>query len=141
FVSMCKSLDRFEGNSSLATWLHRIVVNNCRMRLRSRSRRKSSSIDELESINGAGPWTEIPRDPLADDESQRKVRACIDKLPEEYRTVLVLRHIEEFDTEQTAAVLGLSLGAVKTRLHRARRALRVLLEPYVEEGIGSTVRL
>jgi RNA polymerase sigma-70 factor (ECF subfamily) len=143
FLSMCKSLDRFEGNSSLATWLHRIVVNNCLMKLRSKSRRKSYSIDELlptfdETGHHARPisaWAEISRDSLADDETRRQVRACIDELPEDYRTVLVLRDIEELDTEQTAAILGVNPGAVKTRLHRARQALRTLLEPHVERGM------
>jgi RNA polymerase sigma-70 factor (ECF subfamily) len=143
FLSMCKSLDRFEGNSTVATWLHRIVVNNCLMKLRSKSRRKSYSIDELlptfdDTGHHAKPisaWTETSRDCLADDEARRQVRACIDELPEDYRTVLVLRDIEEFDTEQTAAILGVNPGAVKTRLHRARQALRALLEPYVESGM------
>jgi RNA polymerase sigma-70 factor (ECF subfamily) len=142
FLSMFKSLDRFQGGSSLATWLHRIVVNNCLMKLRSKSRRKSYSIDELlptfdETGHHARPisaWAEISRDSLADDEARREVRACIDELPEDYRTVLVLRDIEELDTDQTAAIIGVSPGAVKTRLHRARQALRNLLEPYVEDG-------
>ena len=143
FLSMCKSLDRFEGNSSLATWLHRIVVNNCLMKLRSKSRRKSYSIDELlptfdDTGHHAKPisaWTETSRDSLAIDEARRQVRACIDDLPEDYRAVLLLRDIEEFDTEQTASILGVNPGAVKTRLHRARQALRTLLVPYMEQGV------
>jgi len=143
FLSMCKSLDRFEGNSSLATWLHRIVVNNCLMKLRSKSRRKSYSIDELlptfdDTGHHAKPisaWTETSRDSLAIDEARRQVRACIDDLPEDYRAVLLLRDIEEFDTEQTASILGVNPGAVKTRLHRARQALRTLLMPYMEQGV------
>jgi len=143
FLSMCKSLDRFEGNSSLATWLHRIVVNNCLMKLQSKSRRKSYSIDELlptfdDTGHHAKPisaWTETSRDSLAIDEARRQVRACIDELPEDYRAVLLLRDIEEFDTEQTASILGVNPGAVKTRLHRARQALRTLLVPYMEQGV------
>jgi len=64
------------------------------------------------------------------DETRAQVRACIDQLPDAYRTVLLLRDIEEFDTDQTAAILGIAAGAVKTRLHRARMALRSLLEPF-----------
>ena len=142
YLSMCRSMVRFEGNSSVATWLHRIVVNNCLMKLRSKSRRKSYSIDELllgfdDTGHRSKPisaWTESSRDSLADDEARRQVRTCIDKLPEDYRTVLVLRDIEDFDTEQTAAILGVNPGAVKTRLHRARQALRTLLVPYMERG-------
>jgi RNA polymerase sigma-70 factor (ECF subfamily) len=143
FLSMCKSLDRFEGNSTVATWLHRIVVNNCLMKLRSKSRRKSYSIDEfLPTFDDTGhhakpisAWTETSRDSLADDEARRQVRECIDELPEDYRAVLVLRDIEEFDTERTAAILGVNPGAVKTRLHRARQALRTLLAPYMDQGL------
>ncbi|MBI5863515.1 MAG: sigma-70 family RNA polymerase sigma factor, partial [Planctomycetes bacterium] len=58
-----------------------------------------------------------------------KVRACIDELPDSHRTVLLLRDIEELDTEETAERLGISPAAVKVRLHRARQALRTLLEP------------
>jgi RNA polymerase sigma-70 factor (ECF subfamily) len=68
---------------------------------------------------------------MASDETRSTVRACIDQLPEEYRTVLVLRDIEELDTDKTAAILGLNPGAVKTRLHRARQALRALLAPHM----------
>ena len=66
---------------------------------------------------------------LANAETKTQVRECINQLPEDYRTVLVMRDIEEFDTDQTAAILGLNPGAVKTRLHRARQALRALLDP------------
>jgi RNA polymerase sigma-70 factor, ECF subfamily len=142
FLSMCKSISRFEGNSSLATWLHRIVVNNCLMKLRSKSRQRSYTIDELlPTFDDTGhhtrqitAWAETSRDNLADEEARRQVRACIDELPDVYRTVLVLRDIEEFDTDQTAAILAINSGAVKTRLHRARQALRSLLAPYMERG-------
>ncbi len=64
-------------------------------------------------------------------EARAQVRDCIDRLPERYREVLVLRDIEELDPAQTAQYLGINPGAVKTRLHRARQALRTLLEPVV----------
>jgi RNA polymerase sigma-70 factor (ECF subfamily) len=147
FLAMCKSLNNFEGNSSLATWLHRIVVNNCLMKLRSKTRQKSYSIDQLlPSFDDTGhharpisAWTETSRDTLVDEEARRQVRACIDELPDDYRTVLVLRDIEEFDTDQTAAIIGINPGAVKTRLHRARLALRTLLVPYMEREKTETI--
>ena len=137
FLSAFKSLARFEGNSSLATWLHRIVVNTCLMKIRSKSRRKAYSIEELlPTFDDTGhhtqpvtPWSENAYQQLANAETKTQVRECINQLPEDYRTVLVMRDIEEFDTEQTAAILGLNPGAVKTRLHRARQALRALLDP------------
>jgi RNA polymerase sigma-70 factor (ECF subfamily) len=137
FLSAFKSLDRFEGNSSLGTWLHRIVVNTCLMKIRSKSRRKACSIQELlptfdetgHHTRSITPWSENAYQQLANAETRAQVRECINQLPEDYRTVLVMRDIEEFDTDQTAAILGLNPGAVKTRLHRARQALRTLLNP------------
>jgi RNA polymerase sigma-70 factor, ECF subfamily len=77
----------------------------------------------------AAPEPAVSR--LASDETRAQVRACIDRLPESYRTVLVLRDLEELDTDQTARALGTTRAVVKTRLHRARQALRTLLEPLV----------
>jgi RNA polymerase sigma-70 factor (ECF subfamily) len=142
FLAGFRSLDQFEGKSSLGTWLHRIVVNTCLMKLRSRSRRRDVPIDALlPAFDETGhharpvqPWQEQGLSRLARDETRAQVRACIDRLPEPYRTVLLLRDIEELDTEQTAQQLGVSHGAVKTRLHRARQALRTLLEPLVLDG-------
>ena len=69
-------------------------------------------------------------------ENCQLVRHCIDQLPETYRAILLLRDIEELSTEETAELLQLSVANVKTRLHRARLALRVLLEPFFQ-GSGS----
>ena len=137
FLAAFRSLDSFEGSAALGTWLHRIVVNNCLGRLRSRKRRPTVSLDRLlpafaEDGHHARPvrsWSGPADDPVVRDETRTQVRACIDQLPDAYRTVLLLRDIEEFDTDQTAAILGIAVGAVKTRLHRARMALRTLLEP------------
>ena len=139
FLAAFRSLDGFEGNSALGTWLHRIVVNVCLMRLRARSRSREVRIDDLlPTFDASGhhshpvrTWEDQGLARLSRDESRAQVRACIDRLPEPYREVLLLRDIEELDTEQTARHLGINPGAVKTRLHRARQALRTLLEPVV----------
>lgn len=141
FLSAFRSLERFEGNSSLGTWLHRIVVNTCLMKIRSKARRKTYSIEELlptfdetgHHAQPVAPWSENGYERMASTETKAQVRECINQLPEDYRTVLVMRDIEEFDTDQTAAILGLNPGAVKTRLHRARQALRTLLNPFMNE--------
>jgi RNA polymerase sigma-70 factor (ECF subfamily) len=137
FVSAFRGMGAFEASSSLATWLHRIVVNACLMKLRAKSRRRTAPLDDLlpafdETGHHAAPikpWTDEAYQRLASAETRAEVRACIDRLPDGYRTVLLLRDIDEFDTEQTANVLGISPAAVKTRLHRARQGLRTLLEP------------
>jgi RNA polymerase sigma-70 factor (ECF subfamily) len=139
FVAAFRSLHSFEGQSSLGTWLHRIVVNTCLMKLRSRSRKRDVPIDDLlPTFDETGyhsqpirPWGDQALARLTRAETCAQVRACIDELPEPYREVLLLRDIEELDTEQTAQHLGINPGAVKTRLHRARQALRTLLEPVV----------
>jgi RNA polymerase sigma-70 factor, ECF subfamily len=137
FLAAFRYLDQFEGNSSLGTWLHRIVVNACLTKLRAQSRSRAVPIDDLlPTFDETGhhsqpvrPWGEEPLSHLTREETRIQVRACIDRVPEPYRTVLLLRDIEELNTDQTAEQLGITAGAVKTRLHRARQALRTLLEP------------
>jgi len=145
FVSAFRGLRNFEGSSRLGTWLHRIAVNASLMRLRSRKRRPEEPIDDLlPGFNEDGHARVPPRDwsPSAlqlveQRETREFVRACIDRLPETYRVVLLLRDIEELDTAETAEVLGVSEGVVKVRLHRARHALRRLLAERFGEGASS----
>jgi RNA polymerase sigma-70 factor, ECF subfamily len=139
YVRAFSALGSFRGESSLATWLTRIVVNEALQRLRHR---KSRRID-----------AEVPRDmpavaeiipfpvhaSLPDPEitmAQRELRAlveqAIDGLPQEFRTVLVARTIEGMSTEETADALGLKAETVKTRLHRARQMLRAALDEHLE---------
>jgi RNA polymerase sigma-70 factor (ECF subfamily) len=137
FLSAIQAIARFEGESSLSTWLHRITVNACLMKLRASARRPVVSMEALcprfddtgHPMDPAAPWSEQPLIQLERAEARKQVRQCIDRLPDAYRTVLLLRDIEELDTEQTAELLGVSTAVVKTRLHRARQALRTLLEP------------
>jgi RNA polymerase sigma-70 factor (ECF subfamily) len=138
FVSAFQSIDQFAGESLLSTWLHRIVVNAALARLRKRQRQPEQSIEELlphfgedeHQISPPVPWRSAPETPLQRQESRELVQRCIGQLPELYRTVLFLRDIEGLDTEETARALGTSAGVVKTRLHRARQALRSLLDPH-----------
>jgi RNA polymerase sigma-70 factor (ECF subfamily) len=141
FIQAFKSIDSFEGSSRLGTWLHRIAVNASLMKLRTRRRKQQPSIDDLlpryaedgHRLDAGPAWELDAADVLARRELRDRVRACIQQLPDDYRTVLLLRDIEEMDTEQAAQALGISEGAVKTRLHRARQALRTLLEPHMRD--------
>jgi RNA polymerase sigma-70 factor (ECF subfamily) len=131
-LSAFRSIDGFEGEAKLGTWLHRIVVNACLMRLRARKRRPEELTDpELVEFDRygfrVGPTEMVPTgaDALLEREEVREqVRKAIDDLPENYRILLVLRDIEELSTAETAEMLGMTPGAVKVRLHRARLALR-----------------
>lgn len=138
FLSVLKSIDSFAGEARLSTWLHRIVVNAALMKLRTRRRRPERSIEEMlptflsdgHQAQSPSPWRQSVSGELERAETRALVRNQIDELPEAYRTVLILRDIEELDTEETARLLSCSVNAVKTRLHRARQALRTLLAPH-----------
>lgn len=142
YMAAFKALGDFKGDARLSTWLHRIATNAALMKLRSRRRKPESSIDELlPRFDDDGQVIEPPREwirgsdrLLEDQETRRFVRQSIHSLPETYRTVLLLRDIEEMDTAQTAELLGISANAVKIRLHRGRLALRGLLNRRFVEG-------
>lgn len=144
FISAYRSIGSFEGHAKLSTWLHRITVNACLMKLRSGSRRASASIEDLlpqfdETGRHAHPvrqWSEETFARVAADETRAQVRAAIDKLPEPYRMVLLLRDIQELSTDETAQILGCTTANVKTRLHRARQALRELLQAVFASSAG-----
>lgn len=136
-VSAFRGMGGFAGTARLGTWLHRVTVNACLMRLRARRRRRTvpldgSSLDGSSLGGGRLPGRsdsgEHPVRRLARAEAAARVRACVNRLPAAYREVIRLRDLEEFDTDETAARLGTNAGVVKTRLHRARHALRRLLE-------------
>lgn len=138
FLSAFRGLSSFEGGSLLSTWLHRIAVNAALMKLRTRKRKPERSIETLlpvylEDGHHAEHFQEwnLPVDKaMMRAETRAVVRKCIAELPDNYRTVLILRDIEELDTDETAERLGLTPNAVKIRLHRARQALRTLLDPH-----------
>ena len=139
FLNAFRNVDRFEGNSKLSTWLHRIAVNAALMKLRTRKRKPEQSIETLLPFflddghheERFRSWEEPVDIAMERAETRQLVRAKIDELPESYRTVLVLRDIEGLETEETAKMLGLTANAAKIRLHRARQALRTLLAPHL----------
>ena len=136
FVAAFRAMRFFREDARLSTWLHRITVNACLMKLRSARRHPTSSLDELlPRFGDTGHHMESPRPWATDAEAaadaptvRARVRACIAQLPESYRAVLLCRDIEEMDTAETAQALGISAENVKTRLHRARQALKTLIE-------------
>lgn len=138
FLSIFLHIGSFAGDARLLTWMHRIVVNAALMRLRTQRRKAEQPIDELlpayledgHQVRDTLPWRATASSELEDLQTRALVRSAIDRLPLSYRTVLILRDIQELDTEETAKIMGLTQGAVKVRLHRARQALRTLLEPH-----------
>jgi RNA polymerase sigma-70 factor (ECF subfamily) len=142
FLSAFKGINEFKGQARLGTWLHRIVVNAALGRLRSLQRHPEKPIEDLLPHFGDGehqidppvPWQATPETTVQHQETRELVQRCISQLPETYRIVLVLRDIEGLGTEETAQTLGTSTAVVKTRLHRARQALRSLLDPHFRRG-------
>ena len=130
-LSALRNLDKFEQRCEVKTWLHRIVVNYCLMKLRSVLRAQEQPIDHLLpkfDANGGRvetPWSQIatPDEALEQRQMSALVRAKISELPDGYRIVLLLRDIEELSTQEVAQLLGLSGAAVKVRLHRARSSV------------------
>jgi RNA polymerase sigma-70 factor (ECF subfamily) len=131
FVSAFKAMGDFEGTSKLGTWLHRIAVNACLLKLRGRKRGRLVALesDDHEARTAASD------DTISQAETCARVRECVEQLPEAYRTVIRLRDLEGLSTEETARHLGTSDGAVKTRLHRARQALKTILEPHFANAV------
>lgn len=136
FLNAFRAIENFEGRSSLGTWLYRIANNTALMHLRRREL-DSFSIDEpYETDEGDQiprqffDFCCLPERDLLSDEARAEMRRAIDDLPETLRVVFVLRDLEGFNTQETADQLGLSVPAVKTRLMRARLALRDRLSAY-----------
>lgn len=138
FLSAFRALGQFDEQSKLSTWLHRITVNACLMKLRSKSRRPERTIEDMLPIfDGTGhqaksssQWKPVQDPGIESEETRSLVHRGIEQLPEAYRTVLVLRDIEGLSTEESAQVLQVTANTVKIRLHRARQALRQILDQH-----------
>ncbi|NND50380.1 MAG: sigma-70 family RNA polymerase sigma factor [Rhizobiales bacterium] len=136
-INALRNIGDFEERSSLKSWLHRIVINQALMKLRARRTRNESPIDDLLPtfdetscrVEGAWQFLATPDQVFESAERRELVHEKIGELPETYRLVLQLRDIEEMTTREVADALGLTETNVKVRLHRARSALKKLLEP------------
>lgn len=127
FYSMIKNLHQFDGNSKLSTWLYRILSNHCLMMARKEKSKSFVSIDnddELYEDVYTADWSSIPNKSVENTELRKILDESIDKLSPDYRVVFLLRDVEGLSTEETAELTGLSIPAVKSRLHRARAFLR-----------------
>jgi RNA polymerase sigma-70 factor, ECF subfamily len=130
FLKAYEHLDQFQGNSKFYTWIVRIAVNQALMKLRRRKNDKSVSIDDAIDtgedtiVREIAAWDENPEQRLSREEIGGILDTAVQTLDTPYRSVFVLRDIEELSTEETAEALGLSVPAVKSRLLRARLQLR-----------------
>lgn len=130
FLKAYEHLDQFQGNSKFYTWIVRIAVNQALMKLRRRKTDKSVSLDETIDtgedtiVREIAAWDENPEQRFSREELREILDSAIQGLDGPYRSVFVLRDIEDLSTEETAEALGLSIPAVKSRLLRARLQLR-----------------
>ncbi len=142
FIKAYNALPRFDGRSRLSTWLYRIATNEALMLLRKK-RPPTVSVDSpggndadddglpLQIVD----WCCLPESELMSEEARRHLERSIEALPETLKTVFVLRELEGLSVRETAQVLEISEAAVKTRLHRARLALREALTVYFKERL------
>jgi RNA polymerase sigma-70 factor, ECF subfamily len=154
FLKVFRGIKRFDGRSSLKTWMYRIAIHEASNQRRwwFRHKRRETSLEAEESTDANGHTqsgrgleerladeTQSPFESLAHEEVRARVEAELRMVPEPYRTVVVLRDIEQLSYEEIAEVLETSLGTVKSRLMRGRAALKKRLARYVREageGLG-----
>lgn len=129
-VKAWQALGRFDGKASVSTWLYRIGVNHCTDLLRKRRLRQAESLESLREEQGFDPVSpgENPAEALERKERNAAIRRAIDALPPEQRTPLVLFALERRSYEEIAALTGVELGTVKSRIARARGKLAQLLQ-------------
>jgi len=140
FLQVYRGLPGFEGRSAFSTWLFRLATNTCLMKIRHRATEPPKLLPLEDYLprqeHGEVPqmvdWTDRPEEALLSKESREKMMEALEKLPPEYRAVFILRDMEGFSNAETGESLGISVAAVKSRLHRARLALRGMLSEYFE---------
>jgi RNA polymerase sigma-70 factor (ECF subfamily) len=140
FLQALTKLDSFRGDSKFSTWLCAIAINLARGALRKRARYdllEEQDIDRLQpTFTAGGRHTERytdwnPESEMEKQEMQTLLHNAIDRLPESYRTVVILRDIQEIPSDEVAQILNISEGAMRVRLHRARQTLRTLLDDQI----------
>ncbi|ACY12786.1 sigma-70 family RNA polymerase sigma factor [Haliangium ochraceum] len=133
FITVFKSIDSFRGDAKFSTWMYRIAVNHCKNRIKYLARRHDRSRDEYDDMSGqqqAAGATAVPSTPARPDlqlegvQLEQIMQRCIASLDEEHRVLIVLRDIEDLSYEEICTITNLPTGTVKSRLHRARLALR-----------------
>lgn len=134
FVTVFKSIDSFRGDSKLSTWLYRVACNHCKNRIKYLGRRAHRATKELDAAaeramldsppSTLGQQTAGPAEILEGMQLERLLQQAIAELDEEHRALLVLRDVQELSYEEIVQITGLPEGTVKSRLHRARMALK-----------------
>jgi RNA polymerase sigma-70 factor (ECF subfamily) len=139
FLTLFNKVDSFEGRAALGSWLYRVTTNAALIKCRGKRAQVEMKLEDclptyLADGHRAGErsflladWSQNPEEDLLSKETRVTLERAIRALPEHYRAVLILRDVEELPNEEIAGIVGESVAAVKSRLHRARMALRELL--------------
>ena len=135
FISAFRAAGSFRAESQVTTWLHRIVVNACLDRLRRRNARPTAPLPETGPHEPAAP-----RDAVSERETQLAVQDALAQIPAEQRAAIVLVDVEGYSVAETAAILGVAEGTVKSRCARGRAKLAVLLGHLRNPDAGANVR-
>ncbi len=141
-MNAIKNIEKYEGRGNFRGWIRKIVTNQSLMALRKQSSRKEDSLDHLMlEFDGSGHYIKsydaVPNSLEALEESRQareQVRKAIDELPDKYRITIILRDIEGYTGKEVAEMTDTTEKNVKVRLHRARLALRNILEPVLNEA-------
>jgi RNA polymerase sigma-70 factor (ECF subfamily) len=132
FLSAYRSRERFRGDAQVTTWLYRIVVNAALQKVRKERKPQQTQAADIEDVvvvdRGPGPEAHAINAELGE-----RLEAALAVLPDDLRTAVVLRDVEQLSTEEAADVVGVSVAAFKARLHRGRVALREALGPYLAQ--------
>jgi len=152
WLTCLRRLGEFEGRSSLKTWIFGIVINTSRARRRKEARilpftafwRRDDSDSDRPTVDpsrfgadgmwrsGPAIWENVPESKVLSDETMQRVKSAIDGLPSKQREVIVLRDVAGLDALEVSALLGISAANERVRLHRARSAVRKMLEEYLK---------
>jgi len=137
FITVFKKLESFQHKAQFSSWLYRVAMNSSFMKIRSRNRRRTVSIEDVEPTikhNWVGTRTELYDVDFMSSrhELRAAIEAAVEKLPEDYRAIFILRDIDGLSNEAVGKVLQLSVPAVKSRLHRSRLMMRQELKEHYD---------
>ena len=152
FLTVFRKIESFEARSSLGTWIYRVTTNVALNKRRGKRFEVETSLEDLlptyqddghregDRSYVLADWSALPDEALLSAEGRREISRALDALAPDYRAVLVLRDVDGLSNEETAAALGDSISSVKSRLHRARMALRELLTRAHMGGVSDSRR-
>ena len=129
FLSAYRAIGRFRGDANFSTWVYRIAINQASSRRRNLTQIQTRTVP-LESVERINESDGDPADTLEQKEIQQEVQRALTELDASDAAIILLRDLQDVPYEEVARVLNVPMGTVKSRLHRARRALKVRLQPY-----------